>query len=303
MDLNEVVSGLTKMLQRLLGEDITLASELHPRLGKVKIDPSQIEQVIVNLAVNARQAMPSGGRLTLKTSPYEVAGGELPAHPEQRPGPYALLTVTDTGVGMDPETQARIFEPFFTTKGEGTGLGLSTAYGIVRQSGGHIFVESRAGHGASFFIMLPVTTEREAHRTASQAVPSDLGTETILLVEDEDEVREVLVQILTKKGYQVLAAGSGDEALTIAKRHSGPLDLLLTDVTMPRMKGPQLAEQLARLSPTTRVIYMSGYNDEPLAETGWLCLQKPFAPPLLTRTVRAVLDGLDHEPQRRLSFG
>lgn len=302
MDLNEVVLGLSKMLQRLLGEDITLATDLHPKLDKVKIDPSQIEQVVVNLAVNARQAMPSGGRLTLKTAPHEIVAGAQPPHSELRPGRFVQLSVSDTGTGMDQETQARVFEPFFTTKGEGTGLGLSTAYGIVRQSGGHIFVESHPGQGACFSILLPATSERESHVAASPVMATDLGTETILLVEDEDEVREVLVQILSKKGYQVLAASSGDEALTIAKRHPGRLDLLLTDVTMPRMKGPQLAEQLARVSPTTRVIYMSGYNDEPLAESGFICLQKPFAPPLLTRTVRAVLDGLEHEPQRRLSF-
>jgi PAS domain S-box-containing protein len=299
MNLNEVVLGLSKMLQRLLGEDIALVTELHPKLGNVKIDPGQIEQVILNLAVNARQAMPGGGRLTVKTGPYEARPGEPAAHSELRGGGYVLLTVSDTGVGMDPETQVRIFEPFFTTKGEGTGLGLSTAYGIVKQSGGHIFVDSVLGHGACFSIFLPVTAERESLLVASQAVPTDFGTETILLVEDEDEVREVLVQILMKKGYQVLAACSGDEALTIAKRHSGPLDLLLTDVTMPRMKGPQLAEHLFALSPETKVIFMSGYNDEPLAEAGRICLQKPFAPPVLTRTIRAVLDAGRQERVRR----
>ncbi len=292
MSLNGVVSGLEKMLQRLLGEDILLETGLHPELGKVKIDPGQIEQVIVNLAVNARHAMPSGGRLTVCTAPLEVTAGR-PARHDVPPGQYVLLTVTDTGTGMDAATQARVFEPFFSTKGEGTGLGLSTAYGIVRQSGGQIFVNSAPGQGACFSVYLPVTREAESLRTGPVATLSERGSETLLLVEDEAEVRAVLHQILVSRGYRVLQAGSGEEALVISRLHRGAVHLLLTDVTMPEMKGPELAQRLRAERPQTRVVFMSGYNDERLSDGGPdapLCLQKPFSPKTLGETVRAVLD-------------
>ncbi len=292
MNLNGVVSGLEKMLQRLLGEDIHLETGLHPELGKVKIDPGQIEQVIVNLAVNARHAMPSGGRLTLETVPVAVAA-ERPARHDVPSGHYVLLTVTDSGMGMDAATQARVFEPFFSTKGEGTGLGLSTAYGIVRQSGGYIFVNSTPGQGACFSIYLPVTQEAEVLRTGPVSTLSDRGSETILLVEDEEEVRAVLHQILVNRGYRVLQAGSGEEALVISRLHRGAIHLLLTDVTMPEMKGPELAQRLRSERPQTRVLFMSGYNDELLSGDGLgspLCLQKPFSPKTLGETVRSVLD-------------
>jgi PAS domain S-box-containing protein len=289
MDLNEVVSGVEKMLGRLLGEDITLETDLTPDPGKVKIDPGQIEHVIVNLAVNARHAMPGGGRLTIRTAALSVRGGSAP-RADLSEGAWVLLTVADTGTGMDAETQARVFEPFFTTKTEGTGLGLSSAYGIVRQSGGHIFVDSAPGQGACFSIYLPVTQEKEGRRIGTTLGGADLGTETILLVEDEDKVRAVLQQILANKGYRVLAAQSGEEALALARRHEGTIHLVLTDVTMPQMKGPELAARLLAERPRTRVIYMSGYNEEQLPETGRICLQKPFVAPVLTHTVRAVLD-------------
>ncbi|HET9208900.1 MAG TPA: response regulator [Thermoanaerobaculia bacterium] len=291
LSLNGVVSGLEKMLQRLLGEDIHLETGLHPELGKVKIDPGQIEQVIVNLAVNARHAMPSGGRLTLCTAPLEVTAGR-PARHDVPPGHYVLLTVTDSGMGMDAATQARVFEPFFSTKGEGTGLGLSTAYGIVRQSGGYIFVNSAPGQGACFSIYLPVTQEAESVRPGPVANVSDRGSETILLVEDEEEVRAVLHQILVSRGYRVLQAGSGEEALVISRLHRGAVHLLLTDVTMPEMKGPELAQRLRSERPQTRVVFMSGYNDERLSDGvgAPLCLQKPFSPKTLGETVRTVLD-------------
>jgi CheY-like chemotaxis protein len=292
MNLNGVVSGLEKMLQRLLGEDIHLEADLHPELGKVKIDPGQIEQVIVNLAVNARHAMPSGGHLTLCTVPLEITAGR-PARHDVPPGQYVLLTVTDSGVGMDTATQARVFEPFFSTKGEGTGLGLSTAYGIVRQSGGHIFVNSAPGQGACFSVYLPVTREAESLRTGPVATLSDRGSETVLLVEDEEEVRAVLHQILVSRGYRVLQAGSGEEALVISRLHRGAIHLLLTDVTMPEMKGPELAQRLRAERPRTPVVFMSGYNDERLSDGGPgapLCLQKPFSPKTLGETVRAILD-------------
>ncbi len=299
LNANAVVSGLEKMLRRLLGEDIHLITELHPELGKVKVDPGQIEQVIVNLVVNARHAMPKGGRLTLRTTPVEItpekAGEEVP-HPDVPQGSYVLLTVADTGVGMDAATQARVFEPFFSTKGEGTGLGLSTAYGIVRQSGGYIFVQSAPGEGASFSIYLPVTHEAETVRTGIASGGSDRGSETILLVEDEDEVRAVLHQILVSKGYRVLQAGSGEEALVISRLHRGTVQLLLTDVTMPQMKGPELAQRLRAERPSIRVLFMSGYNDERLSGGGIeapVCLQKPFAPNLLGETIRSLLDAAE----------
>jgi PAS domain S-box-containing protein len=293
MNVNGIVSGLEKMLQRLLGEDIHLTTELHPELGKVKIDPAQIEQVIVNLAVNARHAMPKGGRLTLRTAPLLVTGEQPAPHADVPPGFYVLMTVTDTGVGMDGATQARVFEPFFSTKGEGTGLGLSTAYGIVRQSGGHIFVSSAPEEGACFSIYLPVAREAEIVRAGAAPGSSDRGSETILLVEDEEEVRAVLHQILARKGYRVLQAGSGEEALVISRLHRGAVHLLLTDVTMPEMKGPELAQRLRAERPATRIVFMSGYNDERLSDGGPdspVCLQKPFSPQLLGETVRAVLD-------------
>jgi two-component system cell cycle sensor histidine kinase/response regulator CckA len=293
MNLNNVVSGLEKMLQRLLGEDVHLSSDLHPELGKVKIDPGQLEQVIVNLAVNARHAMPSGGYLRLHTEPAKVTAESPARHADVPPGTYVLLTVTDSGLGMDAATQARVFEPFFSTKGEGTGLGLSTAYGIVRQSGGQIFVNSAPGQGACFSIYLPVTHEAENVRTGPVAMVSERGSETILLVEDEEEVRAVLHQILVSRGYRVLQAGSGEEALVISRLHRGAVHLLLTDVTMPEMTGPELAQRLRAERPQTPVVFMSGYNDEQLSATGAdspLCLQKPFSPKTLGETVRTILD-------------
>ncbi len=293
MNVNGVLSSLEKMLQRLLGEDIQLVTELHPELGKVKIDPGQIEQVVVNLAVNARHAMPKGGSLVLRTAPLQVTGEAPAPHADVPPGVYVLLTVTDSGIGMDAATQARVFEPFFSTKGEGTGLGLSTAYGIVRQSGGQIFVTSAPGQGACFSIYLPVTRDAQLARVGVSPAASERGSETILLVEDEDEVRAVLHQILVSKGYRVLQASSGEEALVISRLHRGAVHLLLTDVTMPEMKGPELAQRLRLDRPMTRVVFMSGYNDELLSDGGPespVCLQKPFSPQVLGETLRTALD-------------
>lgn len=300
MSLNAVVSGLEKMLQRLLGEDIHLVTELHPDAGRVKIDPGQIEQVIVNLAVNARDAMPRGGRLSVRTAPLEVTDESPAPHADVPPGAYVLLTVSDTGTGMDAETQARVFEPFFSTKGEGTGLGLSMAYGIVQQSGGRIFVNSAPRQGAVFSIYLPLTREPEVVRGVAVHGAAARGTETILLVEDEEEVRRVLHQILSGRGYRVLQAGSGEEALVISRLHRGAVHLLLTDVTMPEMKGPELATRLRAERPQTRVVFMSGYNEEVLTDGGPeapLCLQKPFSPQILSQTVRSVLDEAASEPR------
>ncbi|HYG64524.1 MAG TPA: ATP-binding protein, partial [Thermoanaerobaculia bacterium] len=296
MDLNQVVTGLEKMLRRLIGEDIELVTELAPGIARVRIDPGQMEQVLLNLAVNARHAMPDGGRLVIRTRSLAVSAGAPAPHVDVPPGAHVLLSVTDTGVGMEPEVLSRIFEPFFTTKeiGEGTGLGLSTAYGIVRQSGGHIFVDSAPGKGASFTIYLPATAEEQtAARDSARAWP-DRGTETILLVEDEQEVRAMLHQILLNRGYRVLQAASGEEALELAGRHAEAIHLLLTDVIMPRMKGPDLATRLLGARPHTRVLFMSGYNEEALSGAqSTICLQKPFSPQTLTQTVRAVLDAPD----------
>jgi PAS domain S-box-containing protein len=297
LELNPIVTGLGKMMQRLLGEDIHLDTELAPDLGPVKVDPGQIEQVIVNLAVNARHAMPSGGRLTIQTSAVKVSADNPAPHKDVPPGSYVLLTVSDIGAGMDAETQARVFEPFFSTKGEGTGLGLATAYGIVKQSSGHIFVDSAPGQGATFSIYLPVTHEAKTELVAATAGLDDSGSETILLVEDEDEVRRVLHQILIGKGYRVIQAESGDEALAMSRMFRGTIHLLLTDITMPRMKGPELASRLLRDRPGTRVLYMSGYNDESMTEEETI-LQKPFSAQTLTQTLRIILDAAEESLPR-----
>jgi PAS domain S-box-containing protein len=296
LELNPVVTGLEKMLQRLLGEDIHLVTEPGADLGRVKVDAGQIEQVVVNLAVNARHAMPTGGKLTIRTVAVKVGPGQTAPHADVPPGSWLRLSVADTGIGMDAETQARVFEPFFSTKGEGTGLGLSMAYGIVKQSGGHIFVDSAPGEGAVFSIYLPVTQEASTVTVAATSGLDDSGSETILLVEDEAEVRRVLHQILVGRGYRVIQAESGDEALAMARMFRGPIHLLLTDVTMPQMKGPELAKRLVAERPQTRVLFMSGYNDEslPAEET---ILQKPFAAQTLTQTIRSILDAEESLPE------
>jgi two-component system cell cycle sensor histidine kinase/response regulator CckA len=290
--LNTVVKGVEKMLRRLLGDDVSLITELHPGVGRVKIDPGQLEQVVINLGVNARQAMPSGGRLLIRTAPLEVAARGAAPHADVPAGSWILMTVIDTGVGMDAATLARVFEPFFSTKGEGTGLGLATAYGIVRQSGGHIFVDSVPGQGSRFNIYLPVTAESASAAVEPAASAADSGSEAILLVEDEEGVRTVLQRILAGRGYRVLAAAGAGEALEVARRNHGAIDLLLTDVTMPRIKGPELAAALLAEQPRMRVIYMSGYSERALPSGAGspICLQKPFSAKTLARTVRAVLD-------------
>lgn len=292
ISLNPVVTGLEKMLNRLLGEDVTMTTELYAEMPKIRVDPGQIEQVVMNLVVNARQAMPAGGHLSVSTRPLVVTPDSPAPHANVPPGVWVVLTVADTGTGMDAETQARVFEPFFSTKGEGTGLGLSTVYGIVQQSGGYIFVDSAPGLGACFSLYFPVTMDQESGDIPVVNVTQETGSETILLVEDEDEVRKVLHQILTGKGYRVFQAASGEEALAISRLHRGLLHLLLTDVTMPRMKGTELATRLLTERPQTRVIYMSGYNEESLSggDSTWTCLQKPFSQQTLTQTVRTILD-------------
>jgi two-component system cell cycle sensor histidine kinase/response regulator CckA len=298
LDLNEILVDVDKMLQRILGADIELLSLRSERLGGVRADAGSIEQVILNLAVNARDAMPTGGKLTLETSNVVLDDDYVKAHHGASPGPHVRLAVTDTGVGMDRLTQSRIFEPFFTTKelGKGTGLGLSTVFGIVQQSGGSIWVYSEPGMGTAFKIHLPRIDADVAETGRSRPIPviSVRGTETILLVEDEDQVRVVARDILRRNGYKVLEARNAGEAILLSET-CGAIGLLLTDVVMPQMSGPALAKRIAGHYPGIRILCMSGYTDDSIVRHGVLdatvaYLQKPFTPETLTRKVREVLD-------------
>jgi PAS domain S-box-containing protein len=299
LNLNTLASDMEKMLPRLLGEDIEVSLELAPELSSVKADQSQIEQVIMNLAVNARDAMPAGGKLRIQTSNAELDQSYTRHHPGSKEGNYVLLTVTDTGTGMDAGTLTHIFEPFFTTKerGKGTGLGLATVYGIVKQSNGYIWVESSPGKGASFQIYLPrYVGQQVADGPKSDSGERLGGSESILLVEDAEPLRKLAQTFLEAGGFRVLSAGSGEEALEVAASHGGTFDLLLTDVVMPGMNGRVLAEQLLPRQPGMRVLYMSGYTDSFIAghgvlEPGTHLLHKPFTDEVLIRKVREVLDG------------
>jgi CheY-like chemotaxis protein len=286
------------MLERLIGEDITLTAVLQPGLWPVLADPGQLEQVIMNLVINARDAMPTGGRLTLETKNVLLDDSYAHTHLGAPTGPCVMLVVTDTGQGMDEPTLARIFEPFFTTKApdKGTGLGLATVYGIVKQSGGHITVYSEPGQGSSFKIYLPAS-ETVPQRLARPSVQPVIrgGSETILLVEDEEMVRRLVQWTLLRQGYTLLEARGGDEALLLARQHQGQIDLLVTDVVMPQMSGRALAEQLKALRPQIKVLFMSGYTDDTVVRHGLLAaeiefLPKPFSPEVLAAKVREVLD-------------
>ncbi|HET9962765.1 MAG TPA: PAS domain S-box protein, partial [Nitrospiraceae bacterium] len=300
LDINAVIHNMEGMLRRLLGEDIIeLCTVLDPEVGQFKADPGQIEQVIMNLAVNARDAMPNGGRLTVETGNAQFGHrrSRLPMGAE--PGSYVTVVVRDTGHGMDEETQSHMFEPFFTTKekGKGTGLGLSTVYGIVKQSGGFIDVESKPGRGATFKIFFPrVGTVAQETEPAVSGGDTIKGRETVLLVEDEPGVRRLVNETLRLHGYTVLEARHGIEALLTGAKHMGPIHLLLTDVVMPQMSGPEVAEKLASVRPDVKVLYMSGYPDHPAFSKGGVdtersFLQKPFTPTALAQKVREVLDG------------
>ena len=296
LNLNAFLTDLVPMLRRLIGEDIDLVFVPQPELGQVRADPTRMEQVILNLIINARDAMPRGGRLTLETGNVEVNGGFALRHPGVCPGQYVRLMVRDTGIGMDEKTRSRIFEPFFTTKDPGTGLGLSTVYGIVRQHEGHIFVESELGQGSTFTAYLPrvegaAASPVESRTTDARSLP---GSETILLVEDEAEVRDLAREVLTSCGYIVLEARHGGEGLLAGEQHHGIIHLLVTDVVMPQMSGPELAERLARVHPKMKVLYLSGHMGDALARRGFSdsshILAKPFTPLTLARRARDVLD-------------
>ncbi|MCC7265637.1 MAG: response regulator [Candidatus Latescibacteria bacterium] len=298
LDLNDAIDDIAKMLRRLIGENILLTTLLSPDICRVKVDPGQLEQVIINLAVNARDAMPGGGRLIIETSDAQLDATYCRTRPESRPGRYALLSLIDTGVGMSAEVKARIFEPFFTTKGTGlgTGLGLATVFGIIRQSEGHIEVDSEVGAGTAFRIYLPASEAPAATPAAAAAQRDGRGSETILLVEDEEPVRKLACLALEASGYQVLAAGNGREALDLAAAPNTRVDLLLTDVVMPELGGPELAARLQQLCPAIKVLYMSGYIGDTLLRHGFSTpsdsfLQKPFSPNSLVRKVRELLDG------------
>ncbi|HET7321238.1 MAG TPA: PAS domain S-box protein, partial [Longimicrobiaceae bacterium] len=300
LDLNASVRHTERMLRRLIGEDVELVVSTPPELGRIKADPGQIDQVVLNLAVNARDAMPAGGRLTLRTADVQLGEGDLPGHWNVRPGAYVRLSVEDTGHGMSAEVQERIFDPFFTTKedGKGTGLGLATVYGIVKQSDGYIHVESHEGEGTAFHVFLPCVAEEVEPAPAPDATRPLDGNETVLLVEDDHAVRTLTRQILRRYGYSILEAGSGAEALGVAHAHLGPIHLLVTDVVMPGMNGRVLAERLVASRPDTRVLFMSGYTDDAFDERrplgdGIDFLQKPFSPRVLAERVRQRLDAAD----------
>jgi len=297
LDLNEVLRRVELMLRRVIGEDITLSMRLSEPLGRVNADPGQIDQVIMNLAVNARDAMPDGGRLTIETADVELDEAYAAQHPGATTGKQVMVAVSDTGVGMDEATRRRLFEPFFTTKpaGRGTGLGLATVYGIVKQSQGSIWVYSEPGKGTTFKIYLPAVGGVAPPVTALPAeVPALVGTETVLLVEDQVEVRGLIEKTLGRSGYRVLAAGDGAEALDVARGHDGPIHVLLTDAVLPGKSGREIAREILAERADVRVLYMSGYTDDAIVrhgvlEPGLAFIQKPFTGSALLSKIREVV--------------
>ncbi|MBZ0272531.1 PAS domain S-box protein [bacterium] len=297
VDLNETIAAVERMLRRVIGEDVELSFAFGAGIGLVEVDPGQMHQVLMNLVVNARDAMPEGGKLTIETANVTLDEDYARTHVEVAPGAYVMIAVSDTGAGMDKETQARIFEPFFTTKpaGRGTGLGLATVFGILKQSRGHVWVYSERGKGTTFKLYLP-RTDRAAHpETAASAVSTLRGTETILLVEDDAPVRRLCQRILERAGYRLLIAENGGDAVLICEQHAGAIDLLITDVVMPRMSGRELGERIQPLRPEMKTLFMSGYTEDAIVRHGVLTagipfVQKPMTPDALLRKVRQVLD-------------
>jgi two-component system cell cycle sensor histidine kinase/response regulator CckA len=299
LDLNQVVRETEKLLRRMIGEDLVLTTVLDPNVSRIKADPGHIGQVLMNLAVNARDALPHGGKLTIETSDVILDETYAAGHLDCKPGPYVMLAVSDNGCGMPPEVQAHIFEPFFTTKevGQGTGLGLATVHGIVTQMGGRIEVNSAPGEGTTFRVLLPCAA---ANADREEAAPTPVlaesrGEETVLLVEDESAVRGFIAEALRSRGYRVIEAADGDQAIDAAHGHGGVIHLLLTDLVMPGMTGRELARFMAHERPGLRVLFISGYSDERTesrdSEGGpEAFLQKPFTPVVLARQVRQVLD-------------
>jgi nitrogen-specific signal transduction histidine kinase/FixJ family two-component response regulator len=315
LDLNRVITSMEGMLNHLMGDDVDLRIIPTPGLRAVRADTGQIEQVVMNLAINARQAMPNGGKLTLETANVSFDQESVDRNPELKPGDYVMLAITDTGAGMSQEVKARAFEPFFSTKGagQGTGLGLSTCYGIIKQSGGHISVYSEPARGATFKVYLP-QVEQPTKSPIRRLDPPDLprGTETILLVEDDPALREMAATLLRRLGYTILAAANGIEALSLKRqRDIGHIDLLFTDVVMPHMSGKELSERVRALYPRTRILFTSAYTENAIIHQGVLnkgvaLLQKPFTPSALAHKLREVLDQPDaSEPdadQRTFGF-
>ncbi len=300
INLSVLVENLARMLRRMIGEDVVVELETPHTIRNVLADPGQIEQVLMNLAVNARDAMPEGGRLLIETAEMELDDRYAAMHKGVRPGRYVLLAVTDNGEGMSPEVRERIFEPFFTTKelGRGTGLGLATVYGIIKQHKGYIWVYSEPGRGSTFKIYLPVTEEKEEESTSSSSVALPKGTETVLVVDDEPSIRKLVVDTLIPLGYSVLEAADGEKALRVCRSADKTVDLLLTDLIMPGMNGRDLADSIRQIHPGIRVIFMSGYTENMIVHQGVLepkppFLQKPVTPRSLAVQVRSVLDGID----------
>jgi CheY-like chemotaxis protein len=304
LDLSQVIADINKMLQRMLGADIELTLGLASDLDKVRADPSQVEQILMNLAVNARDAMPNGGRLSIETANVTVTTGELSGQLDIAPGRYVTLTVTDNGTGIDAATREHIFEPFFTTKeaGKGTGLGLSTVFGIVKQSGGGIYLDPEHEHGARFRVYLPSVDAERDEPVLPVHIPATLrGTETILLVEDDEQVRTLARAILQRQGYRVLDAQNAGEAFLLCESPETHVDLLLTDLVLPRMNGRELALRLRRTRPQLHVLFMSGYAqdliDSQTALDQSAFVQKPITPDKLLRKLREVLDATSARPQ------
>jgi hypothetical protein len=299
LDLNALIANVEQMLRRFIGEDVQLETALAPHLGKVRVDPGQVEQVLLNLAANARDAMPQGGKLTIETANVELGEPYALSHNGVTPGHYVLLAVSDIGTGIEADVLPHVFEPFFTTKaqGKGTGLGLSIVYSIVHQSGGHIWVYSEPGKGTTFKIYLPVAEQAEpVSQPAPVSVPTQQGSGIILLVEDQEAVREMLTKALTVRGYTVFDAAGGEEAIRLVAGHHGPIDLLITDVVMPQVSGRELAERLTAEHPGMRVLFMSGFADRAIVHHGMLSpginyLQKPFPLSELARKVQEILKG------------